>query len=181
MRPLASASSSALLRSCARQQSPAARAVALPSVAALHQQRRGKADAREVAPAGSSSFDSPFKSIKDNPTTRIPSFDNYKSKRSTNSNLVFQYFMVGSMGLLAAAGAKATVQGMCRPRSRYYRRETSTNWAMLSTLQTSSSTCPRRPTSSPKPRSKSTSLPFRSARMSVFLIAPLILLSTSLR
>jgi hypothetical protein len=27
--------------------------------------------------------------------------------------LVFQYFMVGTLGALTAAGAKATVQGMC--------------------------------------------------------------------
>jgi ubiquinol-cytochrome c reductase iron-sulfur subunit len=33
------------------------------------------------------------------------------SKSPEISNRVFQYFVVGSMGLLAAAGAKATVQG----------------------------------------------------------------------
>ena len=33
------------------------------------------------------------------------------SKKPESSNKVFQYFMVGSMGLLTAAGAKATVQG----------------------------------------------------------------------
>ena len=33
-------------------------------------------------------------------------------KQSTQANRLFQYFMVGSMGLMAAAGAKATVQGM---------------------------------------------------------------------
>lgn len=34
------------------------------------------------------------------------------SKRGETSNRTFQYFMVGGMGLLTAAGAKATVQGM---------------------------------------------------------------------
>jgi len=45
------------------------------------------------------------------PTTKIPNFKAYRSGSSEVSNRVFQYFMVGSMGLLAAAGAKATVQG----------------------------------------------------------------------
>ena len=33
------------------------------------------------------------------------------SKKGETSNKTFQYFMVGTMGLLSAAGAKATVQG----------------------------------------------------------------------
>merc|ERR1711964_108652 len=41
---------------------------------------------------------------------KIPDFSNYRSKSNTNSNLLFQYFMVGTMGALTAAGAKATVQ-----------------------------------------------------------------------
>ena len=65
-----------------------------------------------AASSGDSLFDSPFKNTYDNPTTKVPSFSQYMSKRGRDSNLVFQYFMVGSMGLLAAAGAKATVQGM---------------------------------------------------------------------
>jgi ubiquinol-cytochrome c reductase iron-sulfur subunit len=44
--------------------------------------------------------------------SKIPDFSHYKSKQGSNSNLVFQYFMVGTMGALTAAGAKATVQGM---------------------------------------------------------------------
>ena len=56
-------------------------------------------------------FESPFKNKDDNPTTKIPSFANYMSKRGETTNKTFQYFMVGGMGLLAAAGAKATVQG----------------------------------------------------------------------
>jgi ubiquinol-cytochrome c reductase iron-sulfur subunit len=45
-------------------------------------------------------------------SSKIPDFSHYRSKQGTNSNLVFQYFMVGTMGALTAAGAKATVQGM---------------------------------------------------------------------
>lgn len=56
-------------------------------------------------------FQSPFTSDS-NPTTKIPSFAKYMSKRGEISNRTFQYFMVGGMGLLAAAGAKATVHGM---------------------------------------------------------------------
>jgi len=42
--------------------------------------------------------------------SKIPDFSHYRSKQSSSSNLVFQYFMVGAMGALTAAGAKATVQ-----------------------------------------------------------------------
>ncbi|KAI9852326.1 MAG: hsp70 nucleotide exchange factor fes1 [Thelocarpon superellum] len=100
MRPLASGTSR-LLRACARQQLPQVRVGS-----AAMQQRRAKSDA-EVA--GQSSFQSPFKT-ESNETTKIPSFANYKSNSGQSQNLVFQYFMVGTMGLLAAAGAKATVQ-----------------------------------------------------------------------
>ncbi|KAI9828061.1 MAG: hsp70 nucleotide exchange factor fes1 [Thelocarpon impressellum] len=108
MRPLTSTPST-LLRTCARRQLAAAR----PSSAAtvqVHQQRRGKASEASPEASGGASFESPFKNLRDNPTTKIPSFAQYKSKAGPDSNLVFQYFMVGSMGLLAAAGAKATVQ-----------------------------------------------------------------------
>ncbi|OJJ50807.1 hypothetical protein ASPZODRAFT_86426 [Penicilliopsis zonata CBS 506.65] len=92
---LASASSS-LLRSCARQQVPAARA-ALASC----QQQRGVADASSKA-----TFASPF----DNSTTKIPNFGKYASSKSPRSNQVFSYFVAGAMGLGSAVGAKATVQ-----------------------------------------------------------------------
>lgn len=67
-------------------------------------QRRGKADMK-------ASFDSPFKTIEET-TTKIPDFRHYMSKKGETSNKVFQYYMVGTMGALTAAGAKATVQGM---------------------------------------------------------------------
>ena len=65
-----------------------------------------------VDAASKSSFDTPFKDpLGKVDTTKIPSFKAYKSKGSEVSNRVIQYFMVGTMGLLSAAGAKATVQG----------------------------------------------------------------------
>ncbi|KAI9679461.1 MAG: hsp70 nucleotide exchange factor fes1 [Caeruleum heppii] len=118
MRPL-TATSSSLLRTCTRQQLCPLR----PATTALHQ-RRGRASERELA--GATEFQSPFKNINDNPTTKIPNFGQYKSKKSMDSNLVFQYFMVGSMGLLAAAGAKATVQGERLDEAYLVRR-----WSLL--------------------------------------------------
>lgn len=44
-------------------------------------------------------------------TTKVPSFGKYKSEKNEASNRVFQYFVVGAMGAVTAAGAKATVQG----------------------------------------------------------------------
>ena len=99
--------SSAMLRICPRQRLPA-----LPA-AILAAQRRGKADIVERTSGEyeeTPSLQSPFTSDS-NPTTKIPSFAKYMSKRGETSNRTFQYFMVGGMGLLTAAGAKATVQG----------------------------------------------------------------------
>jgi len=81
-------------------------------------QRRHKAD---VVQRAAGEFDqtpsgqSPFRNLDENPTTRVPDFSKYMSSKGETRNKTFQYFMVGSMGLLAAAGAKATVQGelMC--------------------------------------------------------------------
>lgn len=53
-------------------------------------------------------YESPFKGQTN--TTKIPDFSKYRASSSPNSNLVFQYFMVGTMGAITAAGAKATVQ-----------------------------------------------------------------------
>lgn len=41
----------------------------------------------------------------------IPSFKKYASSSGETPNKVFSYFMAGSMGLITAVGAKATVQG----------------------------------------------------------------------
>ena len=109
--PPISAARSNLLRLCPRQHvtSPV-----IPSIVATAQQRRCKADAVDRTSGEyeqTPRFDSPFKNSDENPTTKIPSFAKYMSKRGETSNKTFQYFMVGGMGLLAAAGAKATVQG----------------------------------------------------------------------
>ncbi|KAG5519222.1 hypothetical protein PMAC_002310, partial [Pneumocystis sp. 'macacae'] len=42
-------------------------------------------------------------------TTKIPDFSNYKSDSSLTINRAFSYFMVGTFGMIAAAGAQATV------------------------------------------------------------------------
>ena len=72
-------------------------------------QRRTAATGAESP--GASTFESPFGNKPRYDTHKIPSFKNYASKSSEITNRVFQYFMAGSMGLLAAAGAKNTVQG----------------------------------------------------------------------
>ncbi len=56
-------------------------------------------------------FDHPISEDPKQPTVQVPDFGKYKSSRPAETNLVFQYFMTGTLGLLAAAGAKATVQG----------------------------------------------------------------------
>ncbi len=115
MKPLTSTAST-VLRLCPRQRMPA-----LP-IPTLSSQQRTKADAIERS-AGEYertplSHVSPFANQGAAPTTKIPSFANYMSKKGETSNKTFQYFMVGSMGLLAAAGAKATVQGERLDRGR---------------------------------------------------------------
>ena len=110
MPPLPAARSN-LLRLCPRQHVPSTITL---SILAATQQRRCKADVVERHSGEyekTPPFQSPFKSRHENPTTKIPSFANYMSKKGETSNKTFQYFMVGGMGLLAAAGAKATVQG----------------------------------------------------------------------
>ncbi|RQM04630.1 hypothetical protein DH86_00004187 [Scytalidium sp. 3C] len=58
-----------------------------------------------------SSFDSPFRGLgSQTQSNKIPSFGDYKSTSSGSRNQIFSYFMVGTMGALTAAGAKATVQ-----------------------------------------------------------------------
>lgn len=76
-----------------------------PSAAALQVRRQSEV-------SSSSSFDSPFKGAGSSEgTTKIPSFAAYRSKSGQDTNKVFQYFMVGTMGAITALGAKATVQG----------------------------------------------------------------------
>ncbi|KAL8737554.1 MAG: hypothetical protein Q9181_001568 [Wetmoreana brouardii] len=107
MAPLTSRATS-ILRSCPRQRLPAL------SASAISAQRRGRAESAVEYAAGEHEetprFDSPFRDADSKPTTQIPSFGTYISKRPESANKVFSYFMVGSMGLLSAAAAKATVQ-----------------------------------------------------------------------
>lgn len=108
MAPLPSRAST-LLRTCPRRLLQC-----LNPAFATSQQRRTKADVVERSSGQydqTARFESPFKNKNDNPTTKIPSFANYMSKKGETNNKTFQYFMVGGMGLLTAAGAKATVQG----------------------------------------------------------------------
>lgn len=120
MRPLTPTSSAAMLRLCPRRMPirPSVLATSLPSqhqqAPQQQQQTRSKASATGAEyDRQTPAFASPFKSASEkNDTTKIPSFANYMSKRGETSNKTFQYFMVGGMGLLTAAGAKATVQGM---------------------------------------------------------------------
>ncbi len=102
MRPLASGPGPAL-RSWTKHSFPSAR---VASAVVTVPQRR---PVSEFTPTPS--FNSPFRGQESSPTTKIPSFKKYMSKRPETTNRVFQYFMVGSMGLFAAAGAKATIQG----------------------------------------------------------------------
>ncbi|MCJ1344291.1 hsp70 nucleotide exchange factor fes1 [Peltigera leucophlebia] len=107
-----------MLRLCPRRMPirPSVLATSLPSQ--QQQQPRQQQQTRSKASATGAEYEhqtpafaSPFKSTSErNDTTKIPSFANYMSTRGETSNKTFQYFMVGGMGLLTAAGAKATVQ-----------------------------------------------------------------------
>lgn len=99
MSPLSSTAAS-VLRQGARQQ-----------LSALRTQKRGMADAYTKATTASS-YSSPFRGTSDRrDTTAIPDFKKYRNSGGENTQKVFQYFMVGSMGAVTALGAKATVQG----------------------------------------------------------------------
>lgn len=106
MRPVPASAGSAL-RSWTRHTLPSSSSsssrLAAPAFTSSSQRRQQSSE------ASGSSFQSPFVT---HDTTKIPSFKAYQSKNSEVSNRVFSYFLAGSMGLLAAAGAKATVQGM---------------------------------------------------------------------
>ncbi len=53
-------------------------------------------------------FSSSSRSLQASQPDQVPDFSGYRTK-SADSNKAFSYFMVGSMGLIAASGAKATV------------------------------------------------------------------------
>ncbi|KAI1203849.1 ubiquinol-cytochrome c reductase iron-sulfur subunit, mitochondrial [Nemania serpens] len=58
--------------------------------------------------AAAGAYSSPFKG--ETKSTKIPDFGHYFNKGTANTNLLFSYFMVGTMGAITAAGAKSTVQ-----------------------------------------------------------------------
>ena len=120
MRPVPASASSAL-RTWTRHSLPThststspIKTVQLAGVTASNLPQR-RSQTGSASGTESASFESPFSRAaakeKKYDTHKIPSFKNYASGSSEISNRVFQYFMAGSMGLLAAAGAKNTVQG----------------------------------------------------------------------
>ncbi|KAH8900162.1 putative ubiquinol-cytochrome C reductase iron-sulfur subunit [Thozetella sp. PMI_491] len=58
--------------------------------------------------ASGAAFQSPFKG--ETKGTKVPDFSHYLSKNTNNTNALFGYFMVGTMGAISAAGAKSTIQ-----------------------------------------------------------------------
>lgn len=56
------------------------------------------------------SYSSPFKGSGEK-GGQVPDFGKYVSGNNEGKNKLFQYFMVGGMGAITAAGAKSTVQG----------------------------------------------------------------------
>lgn len=63
----------------------------------------------QLRDAPASSYSSPFKGTQKG--NDIPNWGNYMSADSASTNKMFQYFMVGTLGAITAAGAKSTVQG----------------------------------------------------------------------
>ncbi|POS78379.1 cytochrome b-c1 complex subunit Rieske [Diaporthe helianthi] len=55
-----------------------------------------------------STYESPFRGSQS--TTQVPDFSHYAAKNGSNKNLMYQYFMVGALGTITAAGAKSTIQ-----------------------------------------------------------------------
>lgn len=82
-------------------------------------------------------YKSPFEAAGEpHATTKIPDFSKYRGG-STKGNQVFGYFMVGTMGALTAAGAKATIQGRL---PRYMRGMGKRSAGLIVRAQTSWST-----------------------------------------
>ncbi|KAI5842958.1 putative ubiquinol-cytochrome C reductase iron-sulfur subunit [Morchella snyderi] len=65
--------------------------------------------ARSISTYDSNEYKSPFAAAGKKDTTRIPDFSKYKGGNQS-TNKLFGYFMVGTMGVLSAAGAKAIIQ-----------------------------------------------------------------------
>jgi hypothetical protein len=70
--------------------------------------------ARASEASATSSFDSPFRGGASDKGSKIPDFSHYRSKSGTNSNLVFQYFMVGRLPpRIALERSKIVVSAKC--------------------------------------------------------------------
>lgn len=82
---------------------------ALARSASLRLPVRAMSSTPALAAGASSSFESPFKGA--GKSTKVPDFSKYMSKGSGNTNALFSYFMVGTLGAISAAGAKSTIQG----------------------------------------------------------------------
>ncbi|KAI5795590.1 putative cytochrome b-c1 complex subunit Rieske, mitochondrial [Geopyxis carbonaria] len=83
----------------------------LPAISALrNSSTSATVDSTEKYSNDSREPKSPFIGADAHRTTKIPDFSKYRSTSGTRGNQVFGYFMVGTMGALTAAGAKATVQ-----------------------------------------------------------------------
>lgn len=110
-------------RATARAVRPAvARSIARPCVAsaatALQVRHESSTVSSTAAHAGDSrDHKSPFAGAGSRDTTKIPDFSKYRNS-SFKGGQVFGYFMAGTMGVLSAAGAKATVQGTLPARRR---------------------------------------------------------------
>ncbi|KAK5938530.1 ubiquinol--cytochrome-c reductase catalytic subunit rip1 [Knufia obscura] len=113
MRPVTQAATSAARKWTRHALPKPSRAAATSfTVSQPESQRRLATGTAGAASHSPTSFDSPFGQSgrpADN-TNKVPNFGQYMSRSNESTNRVFQYFMVGSMGLLTAAGAKATVQ-----------------------------------------------------------------------
>lgn len=164
MRPLTTSAGSAL-RTWTRHSLPSQTTRhATPSLTAALpkqlQQRRQQQTGAAGAPHSVSTFDSPYgrTSEAEPVSAKIPSFKAYMSRNSETTNRVFQYFMVGTMGMLAAAGAKATVQGMEETHISIFGseccRNITQNFAtdLSGSFQIFSSICPPQPMCWPWPK-----------------------------
>lgn len=88
------------------------RALPRSSIAPLPVRALSTSSSLSRASEATGSFDSPFRGDK---TSKIPDFSKYRSKSGTNSNLVFQYFMVGRLSQL---GSWSRCWGRQREKSR---------------------------------------------------------------
>lgn len=112
---------STLTKAISRSSAPNAAARATVSALSTQQHQQSRTNA---------SFTSPFtpKESAQPSTLKIPSFKKYASKKSEVSNKTFSYFMAGATGLITAAGAKATVNGMQRIYLKKQKKEKGVSW-----------------------------------------------------